>query len=56
MSEGRRHLSVLLTLFSEQGDLEGRVEALEEKFATLDQVIRRLHSIRVHAEESDPQR
>jgi hypothetical protein len=55
ISEGRRHLSHLLMLFSEQGDLEGRVDALEEKFVSLDQVIRRLHSIHVHAGGAEPQ-
>jgi hypothetical protein len=55
MLEGRRHLSILLALLFEQGDLEARVEALEAKFASLDQVIRRLHSTRVDSEASGPQ-
>lgn len=55
ISEGRRHFSVLLTLLAEQGYLEGRVEALEEKFASLDEMIRRLHDVRLHAEADEPQ-
>jgi hypothetical protein len=55
VSEGRRHLSVLLTLLAEQGYLEGQVEALEEKFASLDEMIRRLQSVRIHPEGGDPQ-
>jgi len=47
IGEGRRHLSVLQTLLGEQGYLEGRLEALEEKFASLDETIRRLSDIRV---------
>jgi len=54
ISEGRRHLPVLLTLLAEQGYLEGRVEALEEKFASLDDTIRRLHAAHAHGEADEP--